>query len=173
MRIAKRWLPLLLFLPVVAFLQPSCRTLIRESFRSPKVRVIDVVLASDPAVDPRAPWDFTVTLEVTNPNDYPLRVSYVGYSAILGRENVVDGEIREDIRVGASGLTVVKFPLSIRPESIAAALRQVLAGRSVGYEINGSVGLHAPVIGVVRVPFSKTGGFDPMEILRKKGLGGR
>jgi LEA14-like dessication related protein len=172
MRIAKRWLPLLLVLPSVAFLQPSCRTLIRESFRSPKVRVIDVALASNPAVDPKAPWDFTVLLEVTNPNDYPLRVSYVGYSAILGREEVADGEIRDDIRVGASGLTVVKVPLSIRPESIAAALRQVLAGRAVGYEINGSVGLHAPLIGIVRIPFSRTGGFDPMEILRKKGLGG-
>lgn len=145
--------------------------MVRESFRTPKVRVIDVVLRSNPVADPAAPWDFTLSLEVNNPNVYALQVSHVAYSAVLGHETVADGELRDDIRVGASGLTVVRVPLSIRPESIREALRQVLAGRPVGYEFNGSVGLRAPLVGVVRVPFSKTGGFDPMEILRKKGFG--
>lgn len=173
MRTAKRrflLIPLLLFAGL-ACAQASCRSLVRESFRTPKVRVIDVVLQSNPVADPSAPWDFTLSLEVNNPNPYALQVSYVAYSAILGRETVADGELREDLRVGASGLTVVRVPLSIRPESFQAALRQVLAGHSVSYEFNGSVGLRAPVIGILRVPFSKTGGFDPMEILKRKGFG--
>jgi hypothetical protein len=33
------------------------------------------------------------------------------------------------------------------------------------------VGVVAPVIGVVRVPFSRTGTIDPMDILRRKGIG--
>ena len=173
MRTAKRYLPLLLLLPVLvlAAASPSCRTLVRESFRAPKVRVTDVALVSNPLADPRSPWKFLLSLEVNNRNDYPLRVAYVAYSATLGRETVADGEHNDDIRIDASGLTVVQVPLSIRPESMEAALRQVLSGRAVSYEFNGSVGLRTPVIGVVRIPFSKAGGFDPLEVLKRKGFG--
>ncbi len=161
---------LLLLLPL-AISPLSCRGMVKEMFKTPKVRVIDVALASNPLADPLKPWDFLLSLEVNNPNDYPLFVSYVAYSAIIGQETVAGGEHREDIRLGASGLTVVKVPLSIQPEFFVNAARDALLGRSVSYEFNGSVGLRTPVVGVVRIPFSKTGGFDPAEILKKKGFG--
>lgn len=145
--------------------------MVKDAFKTPKVRVIDVALTSNPLADPGKPWDFTLYLEVDNRNDYPLSVSYVAYSAIVGRETIAGGEHLEDIRLGASGLTVVKVPLSIRPESIVNAARETLLGRSVTYEFNGSVGIRTPVVGVVRIPFSKTGGFDPAEILKRKGFG--
>ncbi len=31
--------------------------------------------------------------------------------------------------------------------------------------------MRAPLLGVVRIPFSKTGGFDPVALLKKKGFG--
>ncbi len=173
MRTATRFLSFLSIGLLVSLgtLSPGCRTLVRESFRSPKVRVIDVALVSNPLADPSRPWEFLLALEVDNRNDYPLRVAHVAYSAILGRETVAGGELREDIRIDAAGLTVVRVPLSIRPESMEAAVRQVISGRTVSYEFNGSVGLAIPVVGVVRIPFSKTGGFDPVEILKRKGFG--
>src|SRR5512145_3495224 len=76
MRIANRLLPLLVFfaVPVAA---ASCRSLIQEAFRPPKVRVAGVVLTSDPRSDPRATWAFLLTLAVDNPNGYPLNVVHV------------------------------------------------------------------------------------------------
>lgn len=173
MRTATRTLPFLSLAALLAVgaVSPGCRTLVRESFRSPKVRVIDVALVSNPLADPRKPWECLISLEVNNRNDYPLRVAYVAYSAVLGRESVADGELREAIEIDAAGLTVVRVPLSIRPESMEAAIRKVLSGRSLTYEFNGSVGLRAPVIGIVRIPFSKTGGFDPVQVLKRKGFG--
>ena len=140
-------------------------------FKTPKVRLIDVALLSNPLTDPKRPWDLSLSLEVDNPNDYPLNVSYVAYAAIIGKETVAGGEHREEIHLGASGVTMVKVPFSIRPEFFIAAARDAFLGRSVTYEFNGSVGFHTPLVGVVRVPFSKTGGFDPAEILRRKGFG--
>jgi LEA14-like dessication related protein len=169
MRTPKRFY-LLLLLPL-AISPLSCRGMIKDAFKTPKVRVIDVALTSNPLADPGKPWDFTLHLEVDNRNDYPLSVSYVAYSAIIGRETIAGGEYLEDIRLGASGLTVVKVPLSIRPEIFLDAARDSLLGRSLTYEFNGSVGLKTPVVGVVRIPFSKTGGFDPAEILKRKGFG--
>ncbi|MEK6779161.1 MAG: LEA type 2 family protein [Candidatus Deferrimicrobiota bacterium] len=170
MRIAKRSL-LLLALLAFSFAANSCRGLMKEVFKPPKVRVVDVALASNPLVDPKGPWGFRLTLSVDNPNTYPLNVTYVAYTAIIGRETVAEGEQRSDLRIEASGVTEVKVPLTVRPEAFSKVGRQMLQARRLDYEFNGSVGLDAPVVGVIRIPFSKTGAIDPVDLLIKKGFG--
>ncbi len=167
---AKRFL-LLIALLLAASTPLSCKSIVREVFRPPKVRVVDVALAANPLSDPGAPLAAVVSLEVDNRNSYPLTVAHVAYSAIMDTRTVADGERIEDIRIGASGITVVKLPVEFRPEAFADAARLVLGKRALHYELNGSVSLRAPVAGTVRIPFSKSGTFDPVEILRKKGLG--
>jgi LEA14-like dessication related protein len=110
-------------------------------------------------------------LAVKNPNSYALTVASVAYSATVGTRRLADGERTEEMRIEPSGETVVKVPVRLQPDVFAAALREVLEARSVSYEFNGSVGVVAPVVGVVRVPFSRTGTIDPMDILRRKGIG--
>jgi hypothetical protein len=66
---------------------------------------------------------------------------------------------------------VVKVPVRLQTDVFIDALREVIDARAVSYEFNGSVGVVAPVVGVVRVPFSRTGTIDPMDILRRKGIG--
>jgi LEA14-like dessication related protein len=145
--------------------------MIKEAFKPPRVRVTDVLLSSNPLDDQRGPWAFILTLSVNNPNSYPLNVSHVAYSAVIGRETVADGEERSDIRIEASQVTTVKVPLTVRPDAFRDAMRQVLHARHLDYEFNGSVAMHAPVVGVVRIPFSRTGTIDPADLLRKKGFG--
>ncbi len=127
----------------------------------------NVLLASNPADDPKGPWAFLLTLEVDNPNDYPLTVSRIAYSAVIGRDTVAEGDHGEAIRIEAARVTTVRVPLTIRPETFRDALRQVLQARRLGYEFNGSVSLEAPVAGTVRVPFSKTGTLDAVDLLKK------
>ncbi|MGE5188589.1 MAG: LEA type 2 family protein [Gemmatimonadota bacterium] len=166
---AKRFLLILALLP--AAVSPlSCTSLIREAFRAPRVRVIDFAFTSNPLVDPGLPWTAVVSLEVNNPNDYALTVVHVAYSAIMDTRTVAEGERAEETRIGASGITVVRIPVTFRPEAFAEAARRVFAKRSLHYELNGSAALRAPIAGTVRIPFSKTGTFDAAEILRKKGL---
>ncbi len=162
---------LLLSLCLAALAPAGCKSLVREVFRPPKIRVIDVALTSSPLVEQGAGWTAIVSLEVDNPNSYPLTVAHIAYSAIMDTRTVADGERTEDIRVGASGVTVVKLPVVFRPEAFADAARMVLAKRAMHYELNGSAALRAPLAGTVRIPFSKTGTIDPLEILKKKGLG--
>jgi len=169
MRIVKRWALLLLlgasYLPV-----SSCRSLLREVFQTPKVRLVDIGVAGNPFVS-RGPIEAILHLSVNNPNSYALKVASVAYSATVGTRKVADGERTEEIRIEPSGETVVKVPVRIQTDVFADALREVLAARAVSYEFNGSVSIVAPVVGVVRVPFSRTGTIDPMDILRRKGIG--
>ena len=169
-RIGKTVLPYLLLVPAVALLA-GCSALVKEVFKSPKVRVTDVALASNPFENPRGPIELTLSLAIDNPNGYDLNVADIAYNAVIGKETVADGEHREDLRIAASGLTVVKVPLKLRPAAFKTALRQVLAARALPYEFNGSIGLRTPVAGLVRIPFSRTGSLDPVEFLRKRGIG--
>ena len=169
MRIVMRWiLPLL----VGASCLPasSCRFLLKEVFKAPKVRVVDIGIAGNP-FQSRGPVDVVLHLAVNNPNSYPLTVSSVAYSATLGTRKVADGDRTEEIRIEPSGETVVKVPVRLQTDVFVDALRDVLDARSVSYEFNGSVSVVAPIVGVVRVPFSRTGTIDPMDILRRKGIG--
>jgi LEA14-like dessication related protein len=169
MRIVKRWV-LLLLLGASCLPASSCRPLLREVFQAPKVRLVDIGVAGNPFVS-RGPIDVVLHLAVNNPNSYPLTVANVIYAATVGSRKVADGERTEELRIEPSGETVVKVPVRLQTDVFAAALREVLEARAVSYEFNGSVGVVAPVVGVVRVPFSKTGTIDPMDILRRKGIG--
>ncbi len=162
---------LLLSLCLAALAPLSCKSIIREVFRPPKIRVIDVAFAGNPLVDPGAGWTAIVSLEVDNPNDYPLTVAYVAYSAIMDTRVVADGERTDDIRIGASGITIVKVPIVLRPDAFADAARTIFGKRALHYEFNGSAALRAPLAGTVRIPFSKTGTFDAQDLLKKMGLG--
>jgi LEA14-like dessication related protein len=134
------------------------------------VRVVDIGIAGNP-FQSRGPIDVVLHLAVKNPNPYALTVAAVAYSASVGTRRLADGERAEEIRIEPSGETVVKVPVRLQSDVFAEALREVRDARAVAYEFNGSVSVIAPVVGVVRVPFSKTGRIDPMDILRRKGIG--
>ncbi len=170
MRIAKRFLPLLVLL-AVPLVAGSCRPLLKEAFKPPKVRVTEVALASNPLDDPIGPWEGTLALEVDNPNGYPLNVSHVAYTAVVGRETVAEGEHRSDLRIEAAQVTTIRVPFTLHPDAFREAMRHVLRARRLTYEFNGSVTAAVPILGTVRIPFSKTGTMDPVDLLRRKGFG--
>jgi LEA14-like dessication related protein len=149
----------------------SCRPLMREVFKNPKVRLVDVGISGNPFLTPHGPFEAVLHLSVTNPNTYALTISQVSYTGTIGNRRVATGETNEEIRLEPSGDTIVKIPVQLLPDAFGAALRDVLEARALSYEFNGSVGVVAPVIGTVRVPFSRSGTIDPMEFLRRKGIG--
>ena len=169
MRIVKRWILLMLF-GALCLPASSCRPLLKEVFKAPKVRLVDVGVAGNPFLS-KGPVEAILHLSVNNPNSYALTVASVAYSATVGTRRVADGERTEELRIEPSGETVVKVPVRLQTDVFEAALREVLEARSLSYEFNGSVGIVAPFVGVVRIPFSKTGTIDAMDILRRKGIG--
>ena len=169
MRIVKRWF-LLLLSGTLCLSVSSCRPLLKEVFKTPKVRLVDIGIAGNP-FQSRGPIEVILHLAVNNPNSYALTVASVAYSATVGTRRLADGERTEEIRIEPSGETVVKVPVRLQTDVFADALREVLDARAVSYEFNGSVSVVAPVVGVVRVPFSRIGTIDPMDLLRRKGIG--
>jgi len=60
------------------------------------------------------------------------------------------------MRIDPPGKRWSRFPCGCRPTSSPTRCASA-RGRAIPYEFNGSVGVVAPVVGVVRIPFSKTG----------------
>jgi len=161
----------LLALPALCLAPPACRPLMKEVFQTPTVKLADIELAGNPFAAPGGLVGAVLALRVTNPNSYGLTLASVVYTAAIGSEKLADGERNEEIRIEPSGDTIVRVPVTLRTDAFASALKQVLNARAVPYEFNGTVGVVAPLVGTVRVPFSKNGTIDPADILRKKGIG--
>jgi len=170
MRIVKRLLPLLA-LAALCLATVACRALLKEVFETPKVRLTHIGFASNPFAAPKGPIEAVLHLQVTNPNSYGITVSGVRYTAVIGTVPLADGERNEETRIGPSGDSLIKVPVTLRPEGFEAAVRELVGARTIPYEFNGSVSVIAPVVGTVRIPFSKSGTIDPVKILRKKGFG--
>jgi LEA14-like dessication related protein len=169
-RIVKRLLPLL-FLSALLVLASSCRPLVRQVFKNPKVRVVSVGLGGNPFQPSKEPLEAVLNLMVTNPNSYALTVSRAVYNVTVGKQRLAGGEKPEEVRIEPSGETLVKVPVSLDTNAFNAALREMIETRAIPYEFSGSLAVDAPLVGVGHVPFSKSGTLDPVEILRKKGFG--
>jgi LEA14-like dessication related protein len=170
MRIVKRLFPLLALVALCPAMV-ACRALLKEVFETPKVRLVHIGFASNPFAAPQGPIEAVLHLQVTNPNSYGITVTGVRYAATVGTVPVADGERNEETRIGPSGDTLVKVPVTLRPEGFEAAVRELVSAHTIPYEFHGSMAVVAPVVGTVRVPFSKNGTIDPVKVLRKKGFG--
>jgi LEA14-like dessication related protein len=169
-RIVKRLLPLL-FLSALLVLASSCRPLVRQVFKNPKVRVVSVGLGGNPFQPSKEPLEAVLNLMVTNPNSYALTVSRAVYNVTVGKQRLAGGEKPEEVRIEPSGETLVKVPVSLDTNAFNAALREMIETRAIPYEFSGSLAVDAPLVGVVPLPFSKSGPLAPVEILRNKGFG--
>lgn len=170
MRIAK-WYYLPMVVLFAALPMTGCRQMIKEAFKTPKVELLEVELDSNPSKDARTPWRFVLTMTVDNPNPYPLSVSRFVYTGMIGGEVVAEGEQADETRIAASGVTTVRVPITLKPGAFETAARQVITKKSLSWEINGAIGLQTHLMGVVRIPFSKSGNYDMFYILKRMGIG--
>jgi len=141
--------------------------LMREAFKNPKVRVVSVKLSANPLLT-KDPLEVVLHLEVFNPNSYALNVSRAVYSVVIGKQELASGEKNEQISLKPSQETIVTVPVTLNPGVFTMALYEVIEARAVPYEFNGSLDVDAPLVGIVKVPFSKTGIFDPLDFIRRK-----
>jgi LEA14-like dessication related protein len=162
----------LLFLSALLIVAPSCRALRREVFRKPEVRIDSVKLSANPFLT-KEPFDVVLNLAITNPNSYDLNISRSAFSISIGKQELASGEKNEQITLAASQETIVILPITLNPDFFLSALQQFIETRVVSYEITGSIEVRAPLVGVIRTPFSKTGAFDPLEFFRRRNFLGQ
>jgi LEA14-like dessication related protein len=118
--------------------------------RRPKVQLVDlqVARASKQALD------LAVSLRVTNPNDFALRLDKLRYTAQAAGLKVAAGEAGERVEVPAAGEAVVKLPLAVDPNAALSLLHQLLTRPDEIYlELEATADFLTPV-GAMEVGFT-------------------
>ncbi len=124
MRIVKRW-SLLLPVAALCLAASSCRPLMKEVFRTPKVRLVEIGVSGNPFLA-RGPVEAILHLAVDNPNTYAITVSNVSYTATVGSRRMAEGERSEEVRIEPSVETVVRVPVRLQTDVFVASLREVI-----------------------------------------------
>jgi len=113
-----------------------------------------------PSIDrPAGGASVTLWLEVTNPNAFGFTLSTLDATLLLEGSRAAAGSFPLGVPLEAGRTSIVPLDLTISfadVPGLAGALRQAVAGRPVGYELDGTVGIDAgrfgqPTFGPMRL----------------------
>jgi len=96
-------------------------------------------------------------VEVENPYAASLPLADLRYSLASSGTRFAEGSMRPTGSIPARGKQVIQLPVTVQFASLFAALKGVKAGAVVPYTADVKIGVDAPVLGRVDVPFSKSG----------------
>ena len=96
-------------------------------------------------------------VEVENPYATSLPLIDLGYSLTSGGGKFLEGTVKPTGSIPARGKQVIQLPATVPFSSLFATLKGVKPGAIVPYTADFRIGLNAPVLGRLDVPFSKSG----------------
>jgi len=101
--------------------------------------------------------DLVFDVEVSNPYAVSLPLLDLGYSIGSSGHQIVEGSAQPAGTIPAHGAKVIQLPAGIKFAALMSALQNVRPGSVVPYQADFSLGVDAPVVGRLNLPFSHTG----------------
>lgn len=101
--------------------------------------------------------DLVFDVEVTNPYGVSLPLLDLSYSIGSGGQKFLVGGVKPTTVLPANGAAVVQVPTSISFAALMGIVKTVRPGQVVPYSADFTVGVNAPVIGLVSIPLSHEG----------------
>ena len=98
----------------------------------------------------------TLTLEVTNPNEFAFTLKSFDYELSLAGHSVVQGEVARSKWLSAGHKGQIPVPVSFYPGDAGAALLGMLGGTQVDYVLAGNLDIETPY-GMIKAPFDRSG----------------
>ncbi len=96
-------------------------------------------------------------VEVENPYATSLPLIDLGYSLASGGAKFLEGTVTPTGSIPAGGKQVIQLPATVPFSSMITALKGVKPGAIVPYTADFRIGVDAPVLGRLDIPFSKSG----------------
>ncbi len=101
--------------------------------------------------------DLVFTVEVANPYAVELPLLDLAYSVASSGSTLLQGNIKPSGSVPARGASVVRLPARITFASLVKTLKNVRPGSILPYQADLTLGVEAPVLGLLNLPLSKSG----------------
>ena len=101
--------------------------------------------------------DLVFNVEVANPYAVDLPLLDLAYTVGSGGTSILQGAIKPSGAVQARGTSVIQLPARITFDSLIRTLKGVRPGSVVPYKADLTLGVDAPVVGMLTLPMSKSG----------------
>ncbi len=101
--------------------------------------------------------DLVFNVEVANPYSVDLPLLDLAYAVGSGGTGLLQGNIKPSGAVPARGTSVIQLPARISFASLIRTLKGVRPGSVVPYKADLTLGVDAPVVGMLTLPMSKSG----------------
>lgn len=103
--------------------------------------------------------DFLFDLKIKNPNSIGIKLAGFDYDFLINENSFLKGAQEEVTEIIANGEEMIRLPLSFRFSDVYQTF-QVLRDRGISsYRINVGLSFNLPILGMIRVPISKSGDF--------------
>jgi LEA14-like dessication related protein len=94
-----------------------------------------------------------VTLNVSNPNGFPIPLQGIEYGLMLNGRQVASGDQAQSVNIGAHQEVPVTVPVKLNFAELLQLAPEAIRARSVQYNLSGAVRLP-----LIKVPFQRQGG---------------
>jgi LEA14-like dessication related protein len=133
----------------------GCKSLtdVLEDVPKPSVKVLGVGLQGLSLSGASLVFD----LEISNPYAASLPLVDLTYKLASGTNTILEGKVVQTGSVPARGTQVIQLPANFRFSALLETLKGVKPGAVVGYQADFSLGVNAPVLGQMSVPFAHRG----------------
>jgi LEA14-like dessication related protein len=132
----------------------SCRTLGRQMFKEPVVRLRSVKLVGAGI----GGGTLDVALSVFNPNDFRLDATKLTYRVLADTVLVGHGETDRRFTVQQGDSTIVTLPVEFNYNGLGEVGRQILMRGLLNYRVMGDVTVSTPIGSFIR-PYDQAGRF--------------
>jgi LEA14-like dessication related protein len=133
----------------------GCKSLtdILDGVPKPSVKVLGVGLRGLSLSGASLVFD----LEISNPYATSLPLVDLSYRLASGANAILEGKVVQSGSVPARGTQVIQLPANFRFSALLELLKGVKPGAVIGYQADFSLGVNAPVLGMMSLPFSHRG----------------
>lgn len=133
---------------------------VSENVKEPKVDFVGAKLSglSLDAVD------LLFDLKIENPNRVGVKLAGLDYDLFLDGNSFVKGNQDKGIEIPSAGAETIQLPVSLRFSDIYKTFENLKDQGASNYQIKCGFSFDVPVLGVVRVPVSKSGEFPLIKL---------
>jgi LEA14-like dessication related protein len=132
-----------------ALLLQACASGIPGVIEQPKISIQNISLQDISLTQGTA----IVTLNVANPNAFPIPLQGIQYGLSLNGRQVASGDQVQNMNIGARQEVPINIPVKLNFSELMRLAPEALRSRSVQYDLSGAVRLP-----FINVPFQRQGG---------------
>jgi len=140
----------------LAFIFNGCaqlQNLLEKSLKKPSANVTNATISGLSFTQ----IDLLFDIKVDNPNSVAVNLAGLDFSLKINENSLFSGNKEDALKIEAQASGTIQIPLSLKYNDIYQSVKDLKSKKSSIYIFEGGVSFNLPVLGLTRIPISKSG----------------